>query len=151
MAEAAPLYDVKAMGLCGVALRLYEKEFDEWMAQHEYIGSPVSREEMACNQVELHIISDRIQRAAGYPEDQKTLDELWRRAIIEQIDYCYGRKMTEEELLLDWEKWKQVREDMAAGKPASKSEAARYLREMDEQYPRKSGLRTYRPDEVSKF
>jgi hypothetical protein len=138
------------MGLVGVALRIYENQIQVWTAEHEYLGIPANKEEMACNQIELHTISDRIQRAADYPEDRRKREELWRRIAIEFSDYCYGRKMTEEELLFEQKMWAQLREDMAAGKPASGSEAALYLREVEERYPRKSGLSKYPPGEAAK-
>lgn len=143
--EVAPLYDVKAVGLVGVALRLFEKEIDEWMAGHEYAGYRESSEILACNQIELSRISERIRRAAGYPEDQKTREELWQRALLEYIDHCSGRKTTEEDLVLDRRMGDRLGEDMATGRPASESQAASYFRELHERYPRKSGLRTYPP------
>ncbi|MEW6213248.1 MAG: hypothetical protein AB1631_33435, partial [Acidobacteriota bacterium] len=65
----------------------------------------------------------------------------WRRAVIEQARDLYGRKMTEAELDLEIKQWSQLREDMESGKPASESEAARYLRDLIERYPRKTTIR----------
>ena len=133
------------------SINLFEKEIDGWMADREYIGYPSSREELACNQIELFKISSRLSHDVGYPQDQKAREELWRQAIIEQIDYCYGRKMTDEDLTFDDQKWQQLREDMVAGKDASESEAALYLRDLFECYPRKSGLSKYLPVEEAKY
>jgi hypothetical protein len=151
MSDVAPLYDVERMGLCGVVLRLFEKEFDGWTAEHEYIGVEESREEMACDQIELHRISESLLRKAGYPEDQETRDRLWRQALIERGDYCYGRRMTDEELSFAIKMWEQVRKDIQSGKAAAESEAAFYLRADHEQYPRKPGLSTYPPGERPVF
>lgn len=65
----------------------------------------------------------------------------WRRAVIEQVRDLYGREMTEAELDFDIKQWSQLREDRAAGKPASESEAAQYLRDLMERYPRKTHIR----------
>jgi hypothetical protein len=74
---------------------------------------------------------------AGESEDEKTQVKIWRQATIEQLRDLYGREITEEELDFDLKIWTQFREDMELGRLADESEAARYLRDLFERYPRK--------------
>jgi hypothetical protein len=129
-------YDMTG-GLLGVALCLYEKDFDKWTAHREYIGKPASREMMAGDQIELWKIVRRKDSEADEPEDQKTQSTRWREALIENVFNLYGREMTEDDLDFDQKMWAQLDKDMAAGKPASESEAAAYLRGLFDRYPHK--------------
>lgn len=127
----------KESGLIGVSLRLFEKDIDFYVAEREYMGLEWNREEMASDMIDLWRIARRECEKAGEPKDEKAHSEIWNRAFIEHVRDCYGREVTEEELGFDRKMWTQLREDMESGKPASESEAARYLRDLFERYPRK--------------
>lgn len=129
-------YDL-AGGLVGIALRLYEKDFDKWTANREYIGVSASREEMASDQIELWKIVRRKENEAAELEDQTAQNARWRRALIENVFNLYGREMTEADLDFDQTMWAQLDKDMAAGLPACESEAATYLRGLFDHYPHK--------------
>ncbi len=129
-------YDPKDGGLLGVALRLFEKEIDLWVAEREYLGLEWSREELASDMIELWKIIERERDKAGKPIDEKANAEIWNRAFIEHVREVYGREITEEDLDFDRKMWSQLSKDMESGKPASESEAARYLRDLFERYPR---------------
>jgi|ERR1044071_1949082 hypothetical protein len=130
-------YDVTDGGLLGVSLRLYEKDIDRWIAEREYLDRPTSREELASNQIELWKIVRRRCDEADDPQDQEAQDEIWRQSLIEHVQVLYGREMTETELEFDKKMWAQLQEDMRAGTLASESEAAAYLRDLFDRYPRK--------------
>lgn len=129
-------YDL-AGGLVGIAFRLYEKDFDKWTAHREYIGVSASREEMASDQIELWKIVRRKDSEVKEPEDQKTQNARWRRALIENVFNLYGREMAEADLDYDQKMWAQLDKDIAADKPSSESEAASYLRGLFDRYPHK--------------
>jgi hypothetical protein len=57
--------------------------------------------------------------------------------VIERLRCDYGREACHKDLETDRQMWSDLREDMKAGNQASESEAARYLRELFERYPRK--------------
>ena len=135
--HARPRYDVKDGGLLGVAMRLFEKDIDVWVEQRNYFGMPVSREELADDRIRLWKIARRLNDEEGNPETQEAISALWRRADRELVRMCYGREMTDVDFELDGKMWAQLREDMEAGKPAEESEAARYLCDLFECYPRK--------------
>jgi hypothetical protein len=120
-----------------VALQLFEKDFDRHEAEYQYLEQPPqSREEYAKERIDFRL---RLERARF--RDQMSHEERWRKVALEQVRDLYGRKMTEEELEFDIKQWSQLREDMAAGKRVSESEAARYLRDLIERYPRKDGVK----------
>jgi hypothetical protein len=146
--KVAPEYDVKTLGLVGVSLRLFEREIDKWMAQQEYF-SPVrfSREEYACNQIELYRIYDRLDYDASWPQDQKTRGELWQRALIAWAKHCYGRTITEQDIALDRQMSDRLSADIEAGRLATESEAAMYFHDLDSRYPRNNNIPTYLPGE----
>jgi hypothetical protein len=129
-------YDLTDGGLLGIALRLFEKEIDKWMAQRKYIGRPTSREEMADDQIELWRVFRSKCRKADEPPDSQTRKALWQQSQIECVFTLHGREMTEADLELDYKMWAQLDEDMAAGKSASESEAAAYFRGLFDRYPR---------------
>jgi hypothetical protein len=147
--KAVPVYDVQTIGLVGVSLRLFERDIDIWMAQQEYTDGParLSREEYACNQIELHRIYDCLLIDANWPSEQKTREELWQRAIIAWADHCYGRTVTEQDLAMDRQMWGQLDADMEAGKPATESEAAMYFHDLDTRHTRKTNIPSYLPGE----
>jgi hypothetical protein len=121
-----------------VALKVYEKDIDQWTAQRQYLELPApGREGFARDRIDFWQRMDREKSAHGMAEDQQSFDERLRKVAIEQERDLYGREMTEAELDLDIKQWSQLREDMESGKPASESEAARYLRDLIERYPRK--------------
>jgi hypothetical protein len=117
--------------LLAVALRLFEADIGRAIAQAEYGGWPAKREDLARDKIDFW---RRVEELRNGSEIEQ---QIWRQAHIDHVRDVHGREMTEEDLDLDDKMWSQLREDMAGGKPASESEAARYLRDLIERYPRK--------------
>lgn len=130
-------YDLKE-GLLAVSLRLFEKEIDGWQAEYKYLGLERSREEMAENQIALWRQVEKVRDKKGEPENKKSNQAVWNQAALEYLRELYGREITERELELEYQMWRELKKDMETGKPASESEAASYLRDMIERYPRKT-------------
>ena len=126
----------RGKGAVGAALIFYEQDIDRWMNEAKYIGYQKSREELAIEIVEFWRIMRR-----EYGVDSQFSDQEWKdlqiQAIIENDRVIYGRERTAEEYEHDQGMWKQLREDMEAGKPSSESEAARYFLDLHERFPRK--------------
>lgn len=129
-------YDL-AGGILGIALVLFEKDLDQCSEDHAYMGRQANREAIASDFIALWRCFMKLSEEADDPQDRETRDKLWKRAVIENIRALYGREMTEAELDFDAKMWNQLREDMTVGKPASESEAAAYLRDLFERFPRK--------------
>lgn len=130
-------YDVTDGGLLGVALRLYEKDIARWTAERDYIGSTLSREKMASEMIELQRIFERKLDEADNPDNEETRQALWQQALYENEFNIYGRQMNDADMELDKKMWVRVAADMAAGVPASESEAAAYSRDISARYPHK--------------
>jgi hypothetical protein len=128
-------YDL-AGGRLAVALQLYAAEIKKWLAQLEYIGFPSNAEDRAAAHVEMVDLFRRRCDEAGVYDDGDRAQAIWRQTQIEIIATHYGRQMSEADLDRDIEMWKRLDEDMAAGLPSSESEAARYLSDLFETYPR---------------
>ena len=86
---ASRLFDVKELIGIGVALRLFEKGIDRWIAEREYLGVEWSREVSASDMIDWR----RARRECGKadePVDSKANEEIWRRAHIEHIRDLHG-------------------------------------------------------------
>ena len=123
----------------GAAFIVYERGIDKEVAQAEYIGYPLNREEIALTHVEYWRILTRIHRA-GEKDDQAWIEDQ-KRANRELDAVICGRRTTEEDQALDERMWEQLNRDMESGKPSSESEAARYFLAIHEKYPRKPQFR----------
>ena len=120
----------------GAALIAFEHDMNIWTENADYVGYQVSREQLAINVVEFWRIMHRELKGLS-PIDEQTWRALLTRAYIERERLVYGYEITEQVYNSEQDMWKQLREDMEAGKPSSESEAARYFRDLHERFPRK--------------
>ncbi len=123
----------------GAAFIIYGKGIDKEVAQAEYIGYPLNREEIALTHVEYWRVFTRIQRA-GEKDGQAWIEDQ-KRANRELDAVICGRRTTEEDQGLDEKMWAQLNKDLEAGKPSSESEAVEYFRDLRERFPRKPQFR----------
>jgi hypothetical protein len=118
-------------GKMEIARRLFAEDIGHLTAVQAYVGYPVTHDEIADALTRQwgHVGFARVDLPDG------TDDEIWRRGAIAMEKELFGRTVTEAELEAEWAMWRQITEDMKAGRPAG--ETAAQLRAICEQYPRR--------------
>jgi hypothetical protein len=125
-------YDLTA-GILAIALRVFSGQLDEMVALQDYIGFALTREDLAdCMIRQRH---HAYSLAEEYDDSDAAWNEIWCRARVEVERELYDRTMTTAEVEAEQAMWRQVTEDMKAGRPAG--EVAAHLRAICEQYPRR--------------
>jgi len=119
-----------------VSFQLFEDDLNQWEAEYIYIGiDGFDRKEVAADQIDFC----RRLEAAGWPHGAAFRDE-WDQILIDYYRDYFGRETTKQDIREGAQIWRNLRQDMKAGKPASESEAAQYLRDNlpreREQWPR---------------